>query len=457
MSENQKNQMKICSDPYRMQNDFWWRDENGEWTDIRKQEMNDLNKAAFYNSPISRIGQDIFGVIIGPNFRGAQDLEIIFEGTDEDYECLVSIKKNFYADCKEVELVRGQRRMKSAKDVFMQIENAKERIYKCLETTENTEGLRRNDDALWGEEVDKSACEVDWVYKCQQGVKYLDKLKDDVQNAKNKAERRCEEIERNIQKEMKDVLNKLEDESQKKILLYTKGYSDLISGKAVKYLDKERIKKIIENERMLCTGKDNYQNLLLLAKKMNENFQKDILEYSQVASLETDVYWGKCVKEMRLALMKDIMNGTSLSEEERNIVSEVNEIHLSVAMMPNCFNGQMFRFVSMEGGEYRKSLRKGSMNIAVTECIKTYCETLRNAILGKNRAIIEENKSRFENWTKKVVRKLNSAMVLPNSALEKQKKELEKEQNILDNRRMQKGLIIKEIEQIKQLMEFAQE
>lgn len=435
MSENQKNQMKICSDPYRMQNDFWWRDENGEWTDIRKQEMNDLNKTTFYNSPISRIGQDILGVIIGPNFRGAQDLEIIFEGTDDGYECLALIKKKFFADCKEVELVRGQRRMKSAKDVYMQIENAKERIHKCLETTENTEGLLRNDDVPCGEEeIEKSACETDWVYKCQQGVKYLDKLKDDVQNAKNKAERRCEEIERNIQKEMKDVLNKLEDESQKKILLYTKGYSDLIFGKAVKYLDKERIKKIIENERMLCTGKGNG----IKVEKINKDLQKDMWDYSRVASLETDVYWGKCMKEMRSALLKFVMNGSSMNEKEENIVNKVNQIDLVVAMMPFDYNEPIMG--------YSKIGRRYTMNVV------EYHYMLQKAILEKNRAIIEENKSRFENWTGKIVRKLNSTL-----GLEKQKKELEKEQNILDNRRMQEGLIIKELEHIKQLMEFVQE
>lgn len=118
----ERNQIRICSDPYRKHINYFWMEEDGKWKDMSKMDNSPLNTKSFISSSISQNAYDVLKVL-KEKFMSSAGIEMIFEGTDDDYVHLSFIKKAYYADC-DIELRRGERRMKSAKEVMSQIETS---------------------------------------------------------------------------------------------------------------------------------------------------------------------------------------------------------------------------------------------------------------------------------------------------------------------------------------------
>lgn len=117
----QKNEMKICSDPYRIYTKYWWKEEDGKWKDMVDIDQSPLNSNTFIKSPISHNAYDIFDII--KDFCKSDGIKVTFEGTDDDFEDLLTIKNTYFSDF-NIELVRGTKQMKQAKIIMPQIEKS---------------------------------------------------------------------------------------------------------------------------------------------------------------------------------------------------------------------------------------------------------------------------------------------------------------------------------------------
>lgn len=123
----EKNQIKICSDPYRKHIYYYWYEENEVWKDMEDMDDSPLNTEHFISAPISHNAYDMFMVFIDKFYNPTVGLRLVFEGTDDDYEDLRSVKEQYFIDY-DIELVKGNRKMKSAKMVMPQIEASFSRL-----------------------------------------------------------------------------------------------------------------------------------------------------------------------------------------------------------------------------------------------------------------------------------------------------------------------------------------
>lgn len=127
----EKNQIKICSDPYRKHTRYFWYEEGGRWSSI--EEMNDspLNSERFISQPVSHMAYDMFKIVRewGDSTGG---IKIIFEGTDDDFSDLTAVRDIYYSNY-DIELVRGARKMKLAKEVMPRIETSYANLYEYFE------------------------------------------------------------------------------------------------------------------------------------------------------------------------------------------------------------------------------------------------------------------------------------------------------------------------------------
>lgn len=124
----EKNQIKICSDPYRKHIDYYWYEGNGVWTDMQEMIDSPLKGDRFVSLPLSHNAYDIFKVIIEKLYNPAEGMTIVFEGTEDDFGELESIRKLYFPDY-EIELTRGPRRIRPAKEVMSQMEKAYARLH----------------------------------------------------------------------------------------------------------------------------------------------------------------------------------------------------------------------------------------------------------------------------------------------------------------------------------------
>lgn len=128
----ERNQIKICSDPYREHNNYYWYEEDGKWNDMEKMDDSPLNTDQFIKSSVSHNAYDMLRVIVKKLYNPTVGIRIIFEGTDEDYQYLSSIKEHYYKEY-NIELIRGTRKLKSAKEVMLQIEDIFEKLKKYFQ------------------------------------------------------------------------------------------------------------------------------------------------------------------------------------------------------------------------------------------------------------------------------------------------------------------------------------
>lgn len=117
----EKNQIKICCDPYNKKIQYYWCEENGQWVDLTESEDSPLNSRKFVNASLSQISFSLLEIFVKNYYNKTVGLEIVFEGTLDDYEDLLKVKKSHF-DKYDIEINKGTRKMNVAEDVMPQIE-----------------------------------------------------------------------------------------------------------------------------------------------------------------------------------------------------------------------------------------------------------------------------------------------------------------------------------------------
>jgi hypothetical protein len=114
----EKNQIRICCDSYNKHIQYYWLEENGKWKEPTEKSQFKSNK--FTEASLSNIADDILKVI-KDNYLRKVGVKIIFEGTEDDFSYLNAVRENFYGEY-DIELVKGPRMMRPAKEVMPDIE-----------------------------------------------------------------------------------------------------------------------------------------------------------------------------------------------------------------------------------------------------------------------------------------------------------------------------------------------
>lgn len=124
----ERNQLKICSDPYRKHIDYFWLEEDGTWTNMQEMLNSPLKGIHFTSLPLSHNAYDMFKAVIDQLYDPARGVTILFEGTEDDLEELTSIQKLYFSDY-NIDIQRGVRRIRPAKEVMAQMELAYEKLH----------------------------------------------------------------------------------------------------------------------------------------------------------------------------------------------------------------------------------------------------------------------------------------------------------------------------------------
>lgn len=118
-----KNKIKICSDPYRNRTHYYWYAENGEWSDMEEMDNSPFNDDCFIHSSVSQKAYDIYRTIVERLYNRTIGISIEFEGTEDDFADMHSVKDMYFSEY-DIELERGHRTLKTAKEVMPQVEKA---------------------------------------------------------------------------------------------------------------------------------------------------------------------------------------------------------------------------------------------------------------------------------------------------------------------------------------------
>ena len=119
-----RNKIKICSDPYRKRMRYYWYEENGTWSDMEKMDNSPFNDDCFIHSSVSQKAYDIYRIIIDKRlYNPTVGISIVFEGTEDDFTDMYSVKETYFSEF-DIELERGHRTLKTAKEVMPQVEKA---------------------------------------------------------------------------------------------------------------------------------------------------------------------------------------------------------------------------------------------------------------------------------------------------------------------------------------------
>ena len=139
----EKNKIKIVCNPYNKRIQYYWFEENEQWKDLCDSEDSALNVDKYTkNVSLPRIAFDLLNILVGNYCNKTVGLEIFFEGTEDDYNDLEVVRKNHFSQY-DIELVKGTKTIKLAKEVMPQIE----KIFSDVENyfkdypDENTETL----------------------------------------------------------------------------------------------------------------------------------------------------------------------------------------------------------------------------------------------------------------------------------------------------------------------------
>lgn len=122
-----KNKIKICSDPYKKHIDYYWyNNEQNEWENMADMDNAPLNADNYISVSISHKAYDIYSEIIEKIYNQS-GIEIVFEGTEDDYADMISVKDIYFSEY-DIEIKRGEKMMMAAKDVMPQIEKSYETL-----------------------------------------------------------------------------------------------------------------------------------------------------------------------------------------------------------------------------------------------------------------------------------------------------------------------------------------
>ena len=117
----EKNQIKICCDPYHSVIEYYWLEEDGRWSDLGESDYSQLNNDKYINASLSHIAYPLLDILVNDYYNDTIGLGIVFEGTDDDFNDLNNIKNSYFSDY-DIEIIKGNRMMSLAKDVKPEIE-----------------------------------------------------------------------------------------------------------------------------------------------------------------------------------------------------------------------------------------------------------------------------------------------------------------------------------------------
>ncbi len=129
--------VKITCDPYTNKIEYkFLNTENDEWNEV--DAGSNLRKDKFTNTSLQKIAYDAVKELKENYNTGTEGLNIVFEGTNEDYEQLKDIINSYFGN-DEIELTRGKCYFLSAREAKEKIENIFRRIRKELDSCPNEE------------------------------------------------------------------------------------------------------------------------------------------------------------------------------------------------------------------------------------------------------------------------------------------------------------------------------
>lgn len=130
-----KNKVRITCDPYTNKIEYKYFDrESEEWNEVIEESI--LSDDKFKNTSLQNVAYEIVDEFTKKYNPGTTGLNIVFEGTVEDYEYLDGIINSYFNDY-GIELTRGTYYFLSAKDAKEEIENIFKNVSKKLDNCPN--------------------------------------------------------------------------------------------------------------------------------------------------------------------------------------------------------------------------------------------------------------------------------------------------------------------------------
>lgn len=337
--------------------------------------------------------------------------------------------------------------------------DAQERISKRIESIGKKELL------LWNsgipcveEEIGIFAQKYALYNKCSQAVQYLVEavklVEEDVCEAETKAEGIRKSVKGKLDKKKQALIEKLQKECDNKKIEFTTGFVNNAEKKKVasKYLDEERIRKIVKKALNSSPGKTNFEKLNPFSKEIEKNLQSDMKAYSDEASKITWDYWEKRAGELREILMRIVVNSDALTDEEKEILKKVLLKVKNVSSAHKALNIENTTAVEKKGKKFLWIWDLTKINI--TKSIDKYRNSLYVDISESNKKVIGENEKSFNDWVKQLLNELDSVVSSFNPELVELTKALNEQIGIIDAKRKQQEYINEQIDTIESLMDF---
>ncbi|MBE5879081.1 MAG: hypothetical protein E7288_03780 [Lachnospiraceae bacterium] len=294
--------------------------------------------------------------------------------------------------------------------------------------------------------------------KCSQAIQYLSEagnlVSEEVREAESKAKALCEDVQRNLDTKKKELIQRLRDECDTKKKKFTSNFVATITGGVVsKYLDDDRIAKIINDAYKTSKGKNDYEKLTPFNQKIEAALQADMRAYSKETSEKTEKYWKECAEELRESLMKIVVGSNALTEEQKEILKKVV---LKVAMVSS--NHRLLNISSTSAiknkGERFLWVLWDITHISKSESKNKYKDSIRVDIDSSNEKVSTDNEKMFQAWSDNIITELIATVSSFNPELSRLKKMLDEQQDIIEAKSKQGKVIQSELELIDGLLKF---
>lgn len=325
------------------------------------------------------------------------------------------------------------------------------------------EGIASSERLLWNsgvpcveEEIGIFAQKYAIYNKCSQAMKYLVQAASMVRSGVNEGVQKADAlrsvIEKNLDDKKRELVQKVEDESESKRTQYITEYIEKATGDiSRRFLDDARIDKIVEDVLRQCDGKTDYEKLRPFNDKIEACIRKDIQDYAREASFQTEMYWKRCAEEFREYLLHIVGGNDILTEEQKN---EFRNIPLNVTGVLSVHKTLNITNTSAVSNKGKKLLGGDLTRINKQESREQYKEALKTDIANNNKKAGEENERCFQIWVNQLINKLMSGLSSYNPELVYLAHDLESQKGIIDTKMAQGQLLGKEIDAIEELLDF---
>ena len=344
-------------------------------------------------------------------------------------------------------------------DYNMLPHDSKERL------SERVKSIREEDLLLWNsgipcieEEIGVFAQKYALYNKCSQAIQYLEEagymVAEEVQEAERNAEELCENIQKNLDDKKKELIQKLQNECDIKKKQFTSNFvSTVTSGVVAKFLDEDRIAKIVNDAYKTSKGKNDYEKLKPFNQKIEVALQADIRAYSKETSDKTEKYWKNCADELRESLMKIVVGSSALTEAQKEVLKTVV---LKVAMVSGehkLLNISSTSAIKNKGEKFLWFLWDIT-HISKSESKKKYKESIQADIANNNKKVAIDNEKTFQIWISNIVATLTATISSFNPELARLNSMLDEQQSVIKSKSRQGNIIQTELELIDGLLEF---